>query len=120
MVMSDFYLMPYIDVPRFSDIVQIITRSRVLDSLSQSFKGFGLNGASCVQRLICEINSTPLKMGLLGDILNTIFLGEIEKSYNTFYSAQKVGRSKKSCKAYSAECPVSIFNFPSAFKSFIP
>ena len=48
------------------------------------------------------------------------FRGEIEKSYKTFYSAQKVGRSKKSCKAYSAECPVSIFNFPSAFKSFIP
>ena len=35
---------------------------------------FGLDGQACVQRLVCEINFAPMKIGLLGDIINTIFL----------------------------------------------
>ena len=35
---------------------------------------FGLDGKACVERLVCEINSNPMNIGLIGDIINTIFL----------------------------------------------
>jgi len=46
--------------------------------------------------------------------------GEIDDDNSVFYTAQVTGRRKKNCRRYRADCPVSVFNLPSAISSALP
>jgi len=55
----------------------IFTRQEAFERMESSIARLGLDGESCVLRLLCEVNAKPpADAGLLGDIINLVFRGD--------------------------------------------
>jgi len=94
------------------------TREEAFARIEKSITGFGLDGEACVLRMLCEINAQPLKNGgLLGDIINLIFRGDISKEdmgdgrSRDYQEAKELGL-RGDCKDLRRTCPMSVFNIP--------
>jgi len=97
----------------------IFTRQEAFERMETSIARLGLDGESCVLRLLCEVNAKPpADAGLLGDIINLVFRGDpyegvsSDKSLRRDYrQAQELG-SRGDCWQLQRGCPLSLFNMP--------
>lgn len=88
----------------------------ILEMAEDLLNKFGLNGKSCILRLICELAETqglPFN-GLLGKALETLFLldygfSSTDRLYE-YVSARAYGEHEGNCQEVYTMCPFSVFN----------
>jgi len=113
-----------IDIPFSYDLPASVTTARkledehaaVLEMAEDLMNKFGINGKSCVLRLICELAETqglPYN-GLLGKAMETLFLidygmSSTERLYE-YISARAYGEHEGNCHDIYTGCPFSVFN----------
>ncbi|XP_042213501.1 uncharacterized protein LOC121860419 isoform X1 [Homarus americanus] len=100
-----------------SPVVLGNARSVGLDqaSLYQHLEGslaiVGLEGRTCLLRLVCDAQSPALlRLNLMGSLLAAIFTPREEAVMEEYKEAARVGRARESCAKHYPSCPFSIFN----------
>jgi len=76
----------------------------------------GLDGKSCLLRMICELQSHPIgEFSMLGELLTILLTPRADDSHNLlddYIAAEKIGRSStKFCFKEYAKCPFSVFDY---------
>ncbi|XP_042213504.1 uncharacterized protein LOC121860419 isoform X2 [Homarus americanus] len=84
-------------------------------SLYQHLEGslaiVGLEGRTCLLRLVCDAQSPALlRLNLMGSLLAAIFTPREEAVMEEYKEAARVGRARESCAKHYPSCPFSIFN----------
>ncbi|KAG7173532.1 putative DM4/DM12 family-like protein 16 [Homarus americanus] len=103
--------------PSLDVLYQLRLRSVGLDqaSLYQHLEGslaiVGLEGRTCLLRLVCDAQSPALlRLNLMGSLLAAIFTPREEAVMEEYKEAARVGRARESCAKHYPSCPFSIFN----------
>ncbi|CAL4062340.1 unnamed protein product, partial [Meganyctiphanes norvegica] len=94
-------------------------KTTLYQSVSSQVSKFGLDGPSCLQRFMCELQHHPIQdASVAGRLISTLFsLNEDEAGQNLgkYHVAQQMGKEgahDNVCQdAYAHECPFSVFNY---------
>ncbi|XP_023326486.1 uncharacterized protein LOC111699929 [Eurytemora carolleeae] len=96
-------------------------RKGIFDSIESYLNRFGgVNGASCLERAICEVAATPdHDDGILGDAMNLLLKVDKEAyaEHPQYAHAQQKGEIGGDCSEFHRVCPVSIFSIIDTFQS---
>ncbi|KAK7017066.1 hypothetical protein SK128_006331 [Halocaridina rubra] len=94
-------------------------RKVIYTQLEEALENIGSNGRQCLLRAICDIGEAPLELGILGEIINTIFTASSagrskdpseDNSYDTFIEAELHGKLNGDCAMRYPDCKVSPFD----------
>ena len=96
-------------------------RNSIFSTIETYINGLGGgNGASCIERAICEVAATPEhEDGIIGDAMNYILRVDKEAfdEHPKYALAQQIGENTGDCFEFYNLCPVSIFNIRDTFQS---
>ena len=96
-------------------------RKGIFNYIESYLNGFGgVDGASCLERALCEVAAAPdHEDGILGDAIN--YLLRVEKDgfveHPKYAHAQEIGELTGDCFEFQYMCPVSIFNVIDTLKT---
>ncbi|XP_045596414.1 uncharacterized protein [Procambarus clarkii] len=89
------------------------------NNLIGTFNETGVDGLSCLLRVICEVAEAPFDQGLLGELINTLLTASLaghpdteeeRKDYGHFIEAELHGKLEGDCETRYYQCEASPFD----------
>ncbi|CAL4163666.1 unnamed protein product [Meganyctiphanes norvegica] len=93
----------------------------IFHSIESSLSGLGIDGRSCLLRLICELQSNPIgQFTIIGEILSVLFTPKrgLNDFLHEYLEAEVAGRDGQDCADLYHTCPFSMMNAARKYHQF--
>jgi len=93
----------------------------IFNSIESSLSGIGVDGRSCLLRLICELQNNPIgQFTIIGELLSVLFTPKrgLNDFLHDYLEAEVAGRDGRDCANLYHTCPFSIMNAAQKYQQY--
>ncbi|CAL4098076.1 unnamed protein product [Meganyctiphanes norvegica] len=93
----------------------------IFHSIEGSLSGLGVDGRSCMLRLICELQGNSIgQYSIIGELLSVLFTPKrgLKDFFHEYLEAEVVGQDDQDCTELYHTCPFSIMNAARMYQQF--